>query len=236
MNVKMGTRTFREAQVNEQRLRPDLARKLEKLSPGALGADELSLGIPKMRYMQERDRLSTSATFGWRIESITVWGAKRTSASAKAAADAVGGGVPNDEEAVRYSDEAMRQFSTRAQLEAALGWYVRDRPDVAAAFAHRLRTLRDVLEGRGGGDASGAEWFGTHELVTSSLLFLYDAEPTSSAPPGVWLYRFNYTQQVAAPISHRDEWAFGNHEDGYLTGIDSLCELWGERASRGGAE
>ena len=94
------------------------------------------------------------------------------------------------------------------ELLPALEWYVRGRPEVAAAFARRLTILRDVLEGAGGGDASGAEWFRMHELVTSSLLFLYDADPSSGAPPGVWLYRFNYTKEIAAPpITHRDDWA-----------------------------
>ena len=91
-----------------------------------------------------------------------------------------------------------------------------------------------MLEGHGGSDTSGAEWFRTHELVTSSILFLYDADSSSGPQPGIWLYRFNYTQELATPITHRSEWIPGNHEDGYLTGIDSLCELFGELASTPG--
>lgn len=31
---------------------------------------------------------------------------------------------------------------------------------------------------------------------------------------------------TGAKLTHRDDWEAGNHEDGYLRGLDTLIELW----------
>ena len=64
----------------------------------------------------------------------------------------------------------------------------------------------------------------SHEIVSSSLLFIYDDAEPPGAPPGVWMIDFAKTVPVpdGATLTHRDPWEFGNHEDGYLLGLKSL--------------
>ena len=220
MHVKMGTRTFREQQVYEQRKRPDLAKKLHKLysslgMPSELSAAELSEGIPKMRYMQTRDLLSTSGRLGWRIESI------HTHTEEHAAGPSQGKAIDESP----FSQPGLRTLTTSSQLADALAYYTREAPGVASRFLERLKRLKTVLE--------SSHWFFSHELITTSLLFLYDADPASTAAPNVWMYRFNYADKLPTgrTITHRAEWELGNHEDGYLTGLDSLCDHFGAVAA-----
>ena len=77
-----------------------------------------------------------------------------------------------------------------------------------------------------------SEFFATHEVVGSSLLFVYD-EDDGGPPPSCWMIDFAKTQQVDAAavppsgLTHRAKWELGNHEDGYLSGLDSLIDVWG---------
>ena len=102
--------------------------------------------------------------------------------------------------------------------------YVGGRAAVAAALHARLLELRRALE--------ASEWFGTHEVVGSSLLFVYD-EDEAGPPPSCWMIDFAKTLAVDASavpppgLTHRKAWELGNHEDGYLKGLDSLIDVWG---------
>lgn len=62
------------------------------------------------------------------------------------------------------------------------------------------------------------------QLIGSSLLFVYD----SSGLTGIHMIDFGKTIQLpqGANVDHRSEWVEGNHEDGYLWGLDNLIELW----------
>ncbi|XP_004874282.1 inositol-trisphosphate 3-kinase C [Heterocephalus glaber] len=85
-------------------------------------------------------------------------------------------------------------------------------------YVTRLEDLRDTLE--------NSPFFETHEVVGSSLLFVHDHTGLAK----VWMIDFGKT--VALPdhqtLSHRLPWAEGNHEDGYLWGLDNLiCLLQG---------
>lgn len=67
------------------------------------------------------------------------------------------------------------------------------------------------------------------QLIGSSLLFVHDSQKAD-----VWLIDFGKTVPVPEDLSinHRTPWEVGNHEDGYLIGIENLIELFGELASR----
>ena len=58
--------------------------------------------------------------------------------------------------------------------------------------------------------------------------------PGSTAPPGVFIHRLNYADALpeGKTITHRLKWESDppNHEDGYLIGLDSLCETMGKAA------
>ena len=61
------------------------------------------------------------------------------------------------------------------------------------------------------------------KVIGSSLLFVFDKQLTS-----VHMIDFGKTTPLPAEvrIDHRSPWQEGNHEDGYLFGLDNLLELW----------
>lgn len=63
-------RTFLEQDVNANKLRPDLLQKMAAVDPSEPTAQEREHGITKMRYMQFRERASSSHTLGFRIEAM----------------------------------------------------------------------------------------------------------------------------------------------------------------------
>ena len=60
------------------------------------------------------------------------------------------------------------------------------------------------------------------QLIGSSLLVMYDNCDCAN----VWMIDFAKTLSVPDHIlTHRDVWRPGNHEDGYLTGLDNLVTV-----------
>lgn len=75
MDCKMGVRTYLEEELMKARekpkLRKDMYKKMVEVDPQAPTPAEHSLqGITKPRYMQWRESLSSTATFGFRIEGV----------------------------------------------------------------------------------------------------------------------------------------------------------------------
>ncbi len=67
----------------------------------------------------------------------------------------------------------------------------------------------------------------THtQLIGSSLLFVYDTSGRNS------VHMIDFGKTVALPegvvVDHISPWIHGNHEDGYLWGLDKLLEMWHE--------
>ena len=62
------------------------------------------------------------------------------------------------------------------------------------------------------------------QVIGSSLLFVHD----SKGHAGVWMIDFGKTVPVSDGIflNHRNEWTEGNHEDGYLWGLDNMIDVW----------
>eukprot|EP00037_Helgoeca_nana_P012749 m.116440 g.116440 ORF g.116440 m.116440 type:complete len:443 (+) comp21625_c0_seq6:989-2317(+) len=87
------------------------------------------------------------------------------------------------------------------------------RRDIISGLLGVLKELRAALE--------SSPFFATHELIGSSLLILYDQTGTK----GVWLIDFGKTNKVDTPITHTAPWVLGNHEDGYLLGLDALIDI-----------
>lgn len=88
-------------------------------------------------------------------------------------------------------------------------------------YIQRLKAIRATLE--------CSEFFRTHEVIGSSLLFVHDRHLAS-----VWLIDFAKT--ITLPehvhIDHNSQWKVGNHEDGYLIGINNLIEIFNELLSQ----
>lgn len=82
-------------------------------------------------------------------------------------------------------------------------------------YIQRLKAIRATL--------LQSDFFRTHEVIGSSLLFVHDKNNAS-----IWLIDFAKTVPLPSEvnISHFNEWVVGNHEDGYLIGINNLIEMF----------
>lgn len=65
------------------------------------------------------------------------------------------------------------------------------------------------------------------QVVGSSLLFVHDEDGRAS----VWMIDFGKTVplQDGMWLDHRTPWEEGNHEDGYLWGLDNMVDIWSQR-------
>lgn len=97
------------------------------------------------------------------------------------------------------------------QLSAAIARFFENNERARSAIAARLREIRSLFE--------KSEFFRTHEIVGSSIFIIYDDERV-----GAWLIDFAKTRRVPNDIkvTHREPWQQGNHEEGFLYGLDRL--------------
>lgn len=63
---------------------------------------------------------------------------------------------------------------------------------------------------------------GNEQVVGSSILIIYDSQHV-----GAWVIDFAKTLPLSDGVSvtHRQPWQQGNHEEGWLTGIDNLIRV-----------
>ncbi|CAG9097027.1 hypothetical protein JYU34_007459 [Plutella xylostella] len=189
MDVKMGTRTFLEDEVSNERARPDLYDKMVRLDPRAPSAAEhAARAVTKLRYMQFREQRSSSAEQGFRIEAVKLPGRAPLT----------------DLQAVREPQ----------QLAATIARFLGANERARRAIVQRLREIRDLFE--------SSEYFKTHEIVGSSIFIIFDEERA-----GAWLIDFAKTREVpaGARVDHRARWTQGNHEEGFLFGLDRLIAM-----------
>ncbi|XP_061929086.1 inositol-trisphosphate 3-kinase homolog isoform X2 [Apis cerana] len=78
----------------------------------------------------------------------------------------------------------------------------------------RLKNLRSKIE--------ISEYFKTHEIIGSSIFMIYDNDKV-----GVWLIDFAKTRELpnGHRLTHRKPWEQGNHEEGFLFGLDNLISI-----------
>lgn len=89
-------------------------------------------------------------------------------------------------------------------------------PHAVQKYLQRLKAIRATLK--------ASPFFASHEVVGSSLLFVHD-----SRNAGIWMIDFAKTlplPQNLLRIHHDAEWQVGNHEDGYLIGINNLIDIF----------
>ncbi|XP_062916439.1 inositol-trisphosphate 3-kinase C-like [Mobula hypostoma] len=109
----------------------------------------------------------------------------------------------------------FKKTKLKEQVMAALEDFVDSNKNILKKYLTRLKDLRIALE--------GSEFFRTHEVVGSSLLFVHD----DSGMAKVWMIDFGKTMLLPdqETLNHRVAWEEGNREDGYLWGLDNLINI-----------
>ncbi|GMR51408.1 hypothetical protein PMAYCL1PPCAC_21603, partial [Pristionchus mayeri] len=122
MDIKIGTRTFLESEVSNTKMRKDLYDKMVAIDPSEATEEEKERGeITKLRYMQFRERESSSAALGFRIE----------------AAKMPGGELQKNFKKVKTEEDVAAVFSK---------FFGSERERVVKALTQRLIALRDSIE------------------------------------------------------------------------------------------
>lgn len=95
-------------------------------------------------------------------------------------------------------------------LNKFFGWRA---PQIRKQLVRRLYEMRLGVE--------QSEFFRTHEVVGSSIFIVYDNVRISA-----WIIDFAKSMEVpeTVELNHRRPWELGNHEDGFLFGLDNLIE------------
>ncbi|OWA52189.1 Inositol-trisphosphate 3-kinase B [Hypsibius exemplaris] len=91
-------------------------------------------------------------------------------------------------------------------------------PDIIQIYIHRLKDLRKAV--------AVSPFFASHEVIGSSLLLIHD----TAGLAGVWMIDFAKTVPLPENIhiDHFRPWVEGNHEDGYLIGLNNLIGCFEE--------
>ncbi|CAG0878658.1 unnamed protein product [Darwinula stevensoni] len=115
------------------------------------------------------------------------------------------------------SSQDFKMTKTKEKILEVFTFFLEGYPQAASKYLQRLRDISATLE--------VSEFFQSHELIGSSLLFVHDAQDAK-----IWLIDFAKTFPVpdGMKINHRDAWMVGNHEDGYLIGLESLIQVFTE--------
>uniref|UniRef100_A0A5S6Q7U4 Kinase n=1 Tax=Trichuris muris TaxID=70415 RepID=A0A5S6Q7U4_TRIMR len=190
MDIKMGTRTFLESEVKNPVKRHDLYEKMVMIDPHEPTAEEhAEKAITKLRYMQFRERESSTAQFGFRIEAV--------------------------KSQQGWTEKNFKRVKTMDQImEVLVNFMGRDSKRIRNVIVKRLKLLRAKME--------RSVMFKTHEFIGSSLLFMYDDRHAN-----VWMIDFAKVCPVEGLVlDHRSPWTLGNHEDGYLHGLDYLIQMF----------
>ncbi|XP_076290774.1 inositol 1,4,5-triphosphate kinase 2 isoform X3 [Lasioglossum baleicum] len=114
------------------------------------------------------------------------------------------------------SSKDFKTTRTREQVTEALRRFVEGYPHAVAKYILRLQAIKATLK--------ASPFFASHEVVGSSLLFVHDAKNA-----GIWMIDFAKTlplPQHLPRIRHDAEWQVGNHEDGYLIGVNNLIDIF----------
>ncbi|CAH4034573.1 unnamed protein product [Pieris brassicae] len=113
------------------------------------------------------------------------------------------------------STKDFKTTKTREQILEAFKDFTSSSRSVVPKYLERLKDIRATL--------LESPFFRTHELIGSSLLFVHDKRGAS-----IWMIDFAKTVPVPDDISidHNSAWKVGNHEDGYLIGLNNLISIF----------
>ncbi|XP_071029201.1 inositol-trisphosphate 3-kinase C-like isoform X1 [Oncorhynchus clarkii lewisi] len=194
MDCKIGTRTYLEEELTKARERPQPRQDMyEKM----VDVD------PEAPTAEEQALQAVLKTryMQWRetLSSTTTLGFR----------------IEGIKKADGVCNTNFKRTKSREAVKQALQDYVDCNALIVKGYLRRLKELRLVLE--------TSDFFRTHEVVGSSLLFVHD----STGKTGVWMIDFGKTVPLPSPLTldHRTPWEEGNREDGYLWGLDNLIDV-----------
>lgn len=113
------------------------------------------------------------------------------------------------------SSKDFKTTKTREQISEAFKDFISNFPNAAPKYLERLKNISATLQ--------ESPFFRNHELIGSSLLFVHDKKRAS-----IWMIDFAKTVPVPESINidHNSAWKVGNHEDGYLIGLNNLISIF----------
>mmetsp|Transcript_25721 Transcript_25721/g.60013 ORF Transcript_25721/g.60013 Transcript_25721/m.60013 type:complete len:506 (+) Transcript_25721:162-1679(+) len=208
MDVKLGCRTFCEAECDNDKPRPDLYNRMCEMFPAEVTAEEhKTQTTSKFRWMSVRDAMSTIRTCCYRIDGVGGFADREA--------------VMQDIVSYRTQEDTVKCFKHFIEV-ASTDEFTLETSEVNYHLAEhllgQLRKLRQAME--------QSQLVKGHEFIGSSLLFIADAAGNAGL---AWI-DFAKSEPVPAGIemTHRKPWVLGNHEDGILSGMDSIIAAWEE--------
>ncbi|XP_041981147.1 inositol-trisphosphate 3-kinase A isoform X1 [Aricia agestis] len=113
------------------------------------------------------------------------------------------------------SSKDFKTTKTKEQLLKAFKEFTSNFSHALPVYLERLKSIKATL--------AESHFFRTHELIGSSLLFVHDKKKAS-----IWMIDFAKTIPVpdGINIDHKSAWKVGNHEDGYLIGLNNLISIF----------
>lgn len=108
----------------------------------------------------------------------------------------------------------LKLVKSRDEVKATLRAFLLGKKEVRLKLIERLQQLVVSFE--------KSEFFKTHEVIGSSLLIIHNRKNA-----GVWMIDFAKTVPLpeGVTIDHKSVWSLGNHEDGYLFGLNNLISI-----------
>lgn len=105
-------------------------------------------------------------------------------------------------------------MKSREEVMVTMALFLGGREDTRQRLLARLKEIREKFE--------QSPYFQRHEVVGSSIFMIYD-----DIKVGAWIIDFAKTVPVpeGTVVNHRRQWVQGNHEEGFLTGLDSLISV-----------
>ncbi|GAV00781.1 hypothetical protein RvY_11582-2 [Ramazzottius varieornatus] len=115
-----------------------------------------------------------------------------------------------------YCSKNFKFTKRKSEVMQVLRQFTDCNLEVIQMYIQRLKTLRKAL--------FSSKFFAAHEVIGSSLLLIHDIKGLA----GVWMIDFAKTMPLpeGVHVDHLKPWKEGNHEDGYLLGLNNLIDCF----------
>lgn len=198
MDCKMGTRTYLEEELKKAREKPKLRKDLYQKM---IAIDETAPSEEE----NEQKAITKPRYMQWR---------EHVSSSAT-----LGFRIEGIKKGEGHSNKKYYKVRDREEVRQCFYSFIEGDLAIRDKYVQKLNVIKGATE--------SSNFFKSHEVVGSSLLFVHDKSGNAS----VWMIDFGKTTPLPEnqKNNHRDPWQEGdNLEDGYLFGLDNMIEVWNE--------